>query len=518
MDEFAVRGARLTPYQKIVLIGVRPDAVEPLLDRLDAIGLSARPSQWRQNTMACTGIEFCKLAIVDTKNRARDLVAELEQRFPDLDTPITVNVNGCRTPARTQVADIGLKGSSCSTTRATRSRASRCTWGRHQARRELRPQAARAQGDQRGAGRLRDRRRDGVPRRARGRRVVRHLGRPRRRAGPPRRARAGRASHEPPRSPSTAHTAATRTSSPRGRLGVPVVPAGVRGHLPRPGRAPRRRRSARPTDHETTQQARDFRGTHTAGRSPEELRDLVSHVGAELELAPAENIIEWAVATFGDRFCITSSMGDAVLAHLASVAPGIDVVFLDTGYHFVETIGTRDAVEATLPVNLLTSAGQSVAEQDAAYGKDLYKTDPDLCCNCARSSRCRHRWPGTTRGRPARVRAETHNRVIAPVVGWDARKGKVKVSPLARWTTTTSSATSPTTTSWSTRWSTTATRRSAALRARGGSPRRRPAQQSLGGYQQDRVRHPPMTRSPIPLDTVVETSTRTTSRTERRPL
>ena len=69
---------------------------------------------------------------------------------------------------------------------------------------------------------------------------------------------------------------------------------------------------------ETTQQARDFRGTHTAGRSPEELRDLVSHVGAELELAPAENIIEWAVATFGDRFCITSSMGDAVLAHLAS--------------------------------------------------------------------------------------------------------------------------------------------------------------------------------------------------------
>ena len=68
----------------------------------------------------------------------------------------------------------------------------------------------------------------------------------------------------------------------------------------------------------TTKQARDFRGTHTEGRSSEELRDLVSHVGAELELAPAEHIIEWAVATFGDRFCITSSMGDAVLAHLAS--------------------------------------------------------------------------------------------------------------------------------------------------------------------------------------------------------
>ena len=111
IEEFGVAGARLTPYQKIVLIGVEPDRVEALLTRLDEIGLSARPSHWRRNTMACTGIEFCKLAIVDTKQRARDLVDELERRFPDLDTPITVNVNGCPNAcARTQVADIGLKG------------------------------------------------------------------------------------------------------------------------------------------------------------------------------------------------------------------------------------------------------------------------------------------------------------------------------------------------------------------------------------------------------------------------
>jgi sulfite reductase (ferredoxin) len=111
IEEYAVAGARFTPYQKIVLIGVEPAVVEELLDRLDGIGLSARPSQWRRNTMACTGIEFCKLAIVDTKNRARDLVDELERRFPGLDVPITVNVNGCPNAcARTQVADIGLKG------------------------------------------------------------------------------------------------------------------------------------------------------------------------------------------------------------------------------------------------------------------------------------------------------------------------------------------------------------------------------------------------------------------------
>ncbi len=186
----------------------------------------------------------------------------------------------------------------------------------------------------------------------------------------------------------------------------------------------------------TTRVARDFKGTHTAGRSPEELRDLISHVGAELELAPAEQIIEWAVATFGERFCITSSMGDAVLAHLAStVAPGIDVVFLDTGYHFAETIGTRDAVGATLPVNLVTIAPeQTVAEQDAAYGKDLYATDPDLCCRLRKVAPLTESLASYDAWATGLRRAETHQRVIAPVVGWDARKGKVKVSPLARWT------------------------------------------------------------------------------------
>jgi phosphoadenosine phosphosulfate reductase len=186
----------------------------------------------------------------------------------------------------------------------------------------------------------------------------------------------------------------------------------------------------------STRAARDFKGTHTDGRTPEELRELVSHVGAELELAPAEVIIEWAVATFGDRFAITSSMGDAVLAHLASkVAPGIDVVFLDTGYHFIETIGTRDAVEATLPVNLLSiEPKQTVAEQDAAYGKDLFNRDPDLCCALRKVAPLNEAMQGYDAWATGLRRDETHNRVIAPVIGWDDKKRKVKVSPLARWT------------------------------------------------------------------------------------
>jgi phosphoadenosine phosphosulfate reductase len=185
----------------------------------------------------------------------------------------------------------------------------------------------------------------------------------------------------------------------------------------------------------TTRSAHASRGIETEGRSSEELRELVSHWGAELELAPAETIIEWAAATFGDRFCVTSSMGDAVLAHLAStVVPGVDVVFLDTGYHFIETIGTRDAVASTLDVNLLTiTPEQSVAEQDAAYGKDLYKTDPDLCCALRKVKPLTEALAEYDAWATGLRRAETHNRVIAPVIGWDAKKGKVKVSPLARW-------------------------------------------------------------------------------------
>jgi sulfite reductase (ferredoxin) len=98
-----------------VILDVEPDQVEALVRDLDALGLSARPSPFRRHTMACTGLEFCKLAIVETKGLAAETVAELETRLADvadqLDTPITLNVNGCpNSCARIQVADIGLKG------------------------------------------------------------------------------------------------------------------------------------------------------------------------------------------------------------------------------------------------------------------------------------------------------------------------------------------------------------------------------------------------------------------------
>jgi phosphoadenosine phosphosulfate reductase len=178
------------------------------------------------------------------------------------------------------------------------------------------------------------------------------------------------------------------------------------------------------------------RGGLAARRSEVELRDLAVVAGAELELAPAEVILAWAVDTFGSRFCVTSSMADAVLAHLASqVAPGIDLVFLDTGYHFPETIGTRDAVAATLPVNVVTAHPElTVAEQDERYGPDLWARNPDQCCAMRKVEPLRRSLADYDAWATGLRRDETHNRVITPVVGWDAAKHKVKVSPLARWT------------------------------------------------------------------------------------
>ncbi|OCB53886.1 sulfite reductase [Mycobacterium vulneris] len=107
--------ARLTAYQKLIILDVPDDKLDALRAGLDALGLQSQPSHWRQNLMACTGIEYCKLSFADTRGRAQHLVPELEARLGDLnaelDVPITVNINGCpNSCARIQVADIGFKG------------------------------------------------------------------------------------------------------------------------------------------------------------------------------------------------------------------------------------------------------------------------------------------------------------------------------------------------------------------------------------------------------------------------
>lgn len=115
MEEAGADRARLTAYQKLIILDVPDDKLDALRAGLDALGLQSQPSHWRQNLMACTGIEYCKLSFADTRGRAQTLVPELEARLGDLnaelDVPVTVNINGCpNSCARIQVADIGFKG------------------------------------------------------------------------------------------------------------------------------------------------------------------------------------------------------------------------------------------------------------------------------------------------------------------------------------------------------------------------------------------------------------------------
>ncbi|MGY4102823.1 nitrite/sulfite reductase [Nocardia sp. R16R-3T] len=106
---------RFTPYQKLIVLDIADDKVDALIDELEPLGLQARPSLWRRNLMACSGIEFCKLSFAETRKRSQALVPELEERLADLnaqlDVPVTININGCpNSCARAQVADIGFKG------------------------------------------------------------------------------------------------------------------------------------------------------------------------------------------------------------------------------------------------------------------------------------------------------------------------------------------------------------------------------------------------------------------------
>jgi phosphoadenosine phosphosulfate reductase len=166
------------------------------------------------------------------------------------------------------------------------------------------------------------------------------------------------------------------------------------------------------------------------------LPHLAAHAGVALEGATPQEILRWAVARFGDSFAITSSMGDGVLAHLAaSVHPGVKVLFLDTGYHFAETLGTADALETVIPIDLIrVRPRMSVAEQDAAFGSDLFARDPDLCCAMRKVAPLATALaPFTAWGSGIR-RDEASTRRNVRVVEWDDRHDKIKINPLAAWT------------------------------------------------------------------------------------
>ena len=163
---------------------------------------------------------------------------------------------------------------------------------------------------------------------------------------------------------------------------------------------------------------------------------LALEAARDLEAASPQEVLRWAVDTFGDRFAISSSMGDGVLASLvASVQPGVDVLFLDTGYHFPETIGTRDAVAQVYDVNVRTLLPLlSVTQQDAEYGAELWRRDPDACCAMRKVDPLTRGLADYDAYASGIRRDESPTRAGTPVVEWDDRRGKVKVNPIVRWT------------------------------------------------------------------------------------
>ncbi len=173
-----------------------------------------------------------------------------------------------------------------------------------------------------------------------------------------------------------------------------------------------------------------------AARTRDELADLATSAAVRLEGRPAEEIVEWAAGEFGERFCVTSSFADAVLAHVVSrVVPGVDVVFLDTGLHFAETLRVREIVARTLPVSVRSVRPRlTVAEQDAEYGPRLYARDPDDCCFLRKVEPLERALADYDAWAAGLRRDESPSRAGTPVVGFEASRRKVKVAPLAAWT------------------------------------------------------------------------------------
>ncbi|MGL4339132.1 MAG: phosphoadenylyl-sulfate reductase [Rhodoglobus sp.] len=171
-------------------------------------------------------------------------------------------------------------------------------------------------------------------------------------------------------------------------------------------------------------------------RSHDELRAIAEAGASELEGASAEQVVVWAATAVAvDAAAVACSMADAVLPHLVSQQlPGVDVLFLDTGYHFPETHATRNEVARALNVRVVdVLPAQTVAEQDSQYGAELFARDPGLCCSLRKVAPLQNSLAGYELWFTGVRRDEAPTRANTPLVTWDDRNGLIKVNPLAAW-------------------------------------------------------------------------------------
>lgn len=166
-----------------------------------------------------------------------------------------------------------------------------------------------------------------------------------------------------------------------------------------------------------------------------ELRELAERGAADLDGATAEELLRWTDEHFAGHYVVASNMQDAVLVEMAAkVRPGVDVLFLDTGYHFVETIGTRDAVEAVYDVNVVNvSPENSVARQDELFGKDLFARDAASCCRMRKVEPLGRALSSYSAWVTGIRRVEAPTRANAPLISFDEAFGLVKINPIAAW-------------------------------------------------------------------------------------
>jgi phosphoadenosine phosphosulfate reductase len=177
-----------------------------------------------------------------------------------------------------------------------------------------------------------------------------------------------------------------------------------------------------------------------------DLQQLAERGAVELEGAGAEDLLRWTDENFGMHvgagdpakkgYVVASNMQDAVLVDMAAkVRPGVDILFLDTGYHFVETVGTRDAVEAVYDVKIVNvTAENSVARQDQLFGKDLFAREPNECCRMRKVEPLGRALQNYSAWVTGIRRVEAPTRANAPLISWDKAFNLVKINPIAAWT------------------------------------------------------------------------------------
>jgi phosphoadenosine phosphosulfate reductase len=168
----------------------------------------------------------------------------------------------------------------------------------------------------------------------------------------------------------------------------------------------------------------------------DQLRELAARGSAELDGAGADELLAWTDRHFGSNYVVAANMQDAVLVDLAAkVRPGVDVLFLDTGYHFPETLGTRDAVESVYDITVVNVTPEhSVADQDRLLGKDLFARDPGQCCQLRKVNPLRSALSNYAAWVTGIRRVESPTRADAPLIGYDEAFKLVKIHPLAAWT------------------------------------------------------------------------------------